>query len=1042
MSQLRTIDWPVNADLRGDGTLPGGWWHDTEDGRMVCDLCPRKCSLKSGDRGFCFVRQNRDGEMVLTTYGKSTGFCIDPIEKKPLNHFYPGTSVLSFGTAGCNLGCKFCQNHDISKARKVELLSEHAMPNTIAQAAVELGCKSVAYTYNDPIIWAEYAIDTAKACRQVGVKSVAVTAGYITEQARRPFFEFFDAANVDLKAFTEDFYERVTLSHLQPVLDTLEWLKRETDVWFEITNLLIPDANDSADEVRKLCDWVLKHVGDEVPVHFSAFHPDFRMLDRERTPHETLLRAHEIAKATGLKYVYVGNVHDAQHQSTYCHGCGKRVIERDWYQLGEYQMTQDVCDQCGTRIPGRFEERPGDWGRKRQPVKISDFAKQGNVVSKTQSKSNVLTLTTDQQSAVLEAASEMVAATVCNRDEALRDVSLSGVADAKVHGVYVSLKRDGRLRGCCGFTGAEQKLIEGMRYSASRTAQEDPRVPPVSPCELPFLDVEVWILGGLLPVQASGADRKDAIQVGRDGLLVQRGQQRGLLLPGVATDNRWDEETFLRQVCIKAKLPPTAWREQDTNLLRFEGTSVKGSFAERALQNCSSARTVVTPGTIDLFAKFCRDNVALLSKGALPNYYLHEVEDGMVNGISLIAKTPDGRAINVSKIAIRPPMPLQSTLFGLCEDLLNGMRQSQMDPASAQVDVAFFEDPAMHGTTQQPDLRGVDQGRSVLLLGNQSAWQFDASKSAEQNLNELTQAIGLRADQTLNVLSFKTHASGPMRVVNRVRAQVGAEVRKPAVAGKFYPATANAIGSIVRSLVPESVAKEKWRAALVPHAGLRYSGRVAAEVMARIEFPENVLIIGPKHTRHGVDWAVAPHQTWDVPGFQVSSNRALVKLLAENIPHLELDAAAHHAEHAIEVELPFVNHFAPKSSVTGVVVGSGNFEACQLFAKGLAKTLTDFNEEILVLISSDMNHFASDTETRRLDELAMAAMDALDAERLLNVVRENEISMCGVLPAVMTLDALQRIAPLTTAERVAYATSADVTGDASRVVGYAGMLFR
>ena len=254
---LRTVSLPPDTELLTDGTKLGGWWHDTDEtGRMICDLCPRACNLKPGDRGFCFVRENRDGQMVLTTYGRSTGFCIDPIEKKPLNHFYPGTSVLSFGTAGCNLGCKFCQNHDISKARKIELLSEQATPQTIARAARELGCHSVAYTYNDPVIWAEYAIDTARACREVGLKSVAVTAGYITPQARAPFFELFDAANVDLKAFTEDFYEHLTLSHLQPVLDTLIWLKNETDVWLEITNLIIPDANDSPDELRRLCGYL------------------------------------------------------------------------------------------------------------------------------------------------------------------------------------------------------------------------------------------------------------------------------------------------------------------------------------------------------------------------------------------------------------------------------------------------------------------------------------------------------------------------------------------------------------------------------------------------------------------------------------------------------------------------------------------------------------------------------------------------------------------------------------------------------------------
>ena len=274
------LELPTVRDSPGStaaGMLLGKWWHkDGETDRVICDLCPRECAMKEGDRGFCFVRQNVGGEMMLTTYGRSTGFCIDPIEKKPLNHFYPGTSVLSFGTAGCNLGCKFCQNWDISKAREVERLSHRAFPEEIALAAKSLDCHSVAYTYNDPIVWAEYAIETAKACRQHGVKSVAVTAGYITEEARGPFFEYMDAANVDLKAFTEEFYYKITYAHLAPILDTLKWLRHETDVWFEITNLIIPDANDKPDEIQKMADWVLDTVGDDVPVHFSAFHPDFQ----------------------------------------------------------------------------------------------------------------------------------------------------------------------------------------------------------------------------------------------------------------------------------------------------------------------------------------------------------------------------------------------------------------------------------------------------------------------------------------------------------------------------------------------------------------------------------------------------------------------------------------------------------------------------------------------------------------------------------------------------------------------------------------------
>ncbi len=354
--------------------IDGKYWHALEDGRVQCDLCPRNCQMKEGDRGFCFVRQNIDNSVKLTTYGRSTGFCVDPIEKKPLNHFLPGTSVLSFGTAGCNLGCQFCQNWSISKSREIELLSEEASPEQIALAAKELGCASVAFTYNDPVIWAEYAIDTARACHQLGVRTVAVTAGYIGEEARPDFYSVMDAANVDLKAFSEIFYKKLTLSQLQPVLDTLKWLKDESDVWFEITNLVIPDENDSSDEFKAMCDWILTNLGDQIPLHFTAFHPDFRMDNRPPTPPSTLLRAREIAMRQGLKYVYVGNVDDAPHQSTYCSACRSLLIERNWFEIGKYNLEENRCRQCGESVPGVFAERAGTWGRKRLPVTISDWA--------------------------------------------------------------------------------------------------------------------------------------------------------------------------------------------------------------------------------------------------------------------------------------------------------------------------------------------------------------------------------------------------------------------------------------------------------------------------------------------------------------------------------------------------------------------------------------------------------------------------------------------------------------------------------------------
>lgn len=350
----------------------GRWWKPLDGGRILCTLCPRACALKEGQRGFCFVRQNIDNRMVLTTYGRSSGFCIDPIEKKPLNHFFPGTNVLSFGTAGCNLGCKFCQNWDISKSREFDRLTDEASPAKISREAKRLGVKSIAFTYNDPVIFAEYAIDVAQACREAGINTVAVTAGYMSDESRPDFYKYMDAANVDLKGFTEDFYEKVTSGHLQPVLDTIVFLKKETKVWLEITTLLIPGLNDSPGELHTLSEWIMNNLGPDVPLHFTAFHPDYKMLDRTETPFQTLRDARAIAMSKGLRYVYTGNVHDSEGSSTYCPGCHKRVIERDWFDLGEYHVTPNAkCGYCASPIAGRFDKMPGDWGSRRLAVRLS-----------------------------------------------------------------------------------------------------------------------------------------------------------------------------------------------------------------------------------------------------------------------------------------------------------------------------------------------------------------------------------------------------------------------------------------------------------------------------------------------------------------------------------------------------------------------------------------------------------------------------------------------------------------------------------------------
>jgi pyruvate formate lyase activating enzyme len=353
-------------------TVATRYWHALDDGRIQCDLCPRACKLREGQRGVCFVRARLDGQVVLTSYGRSSGFCVDPIEKKPLNHFLPGSAVLSFGTAGCNLACRFCQNWDISKSKEIDTLADQASPGALAAAAVRLGCRSVAFTYNDPVIFHEYAIDVADACRAVGVKAVAVTAGYVCPEPRAEFYAHMDAANVDLKGFTTEFYRHTCGGHLEAVLDTLRYLRHETSVWFEITTLLIPGLNDSDAELDRLTGWVAGELGPDVPLHFTAFHPDYKLMDRPSTPPATLTRARRIGLANGLHHVYTGNVHDAKGSSTYCAGCGRRVIERDWYRLDRYGLTGDGrCQECGTQLPGRFDGPPGRWGQRRLPVRLA-----------------------------------------------------------------------------------------------------------------------------------------------------------------------------------------------------------------------------------------------------------------------------------------------------------------------------------------------------------------------------------------------------------------------------------------------------------------------------------------------------------------------------------------------------------------------------------------------------------------------------------------------------------------------------------------------
>jgi len=351
--------------------VPTHYWHRLADDRIQCDLCPRHCRLKQGQRGLCYVRQHLDEQIKLVSYGRSSGFCVDPIEKKPLNHFYPGSAVLSFGTAGCNLACKFCQNWDMSKSRQMHTLADTASPEQLVRAALQMNCNSVAFTYNDPIIFHEYAIDVATACREQGIAAVAVTAGYVDPKPREEFFRCMDATNVDIKAFSERFYHTICGGHLAPVLETLEYIQHETTTWLETTTLLIPGENDSDTELHALCEWVVEHLGPDVPMHFTAFHPDWKMLNVPATPATTLTRARVIAKASGVHHAYTGNVHDRDGASTWCHHCDRLLIERDRYQLGHWQLdSQSCCRYCQSTLPGKFQAKPGTFGSRRIPVHL------------------------------------------------------------------------------------------------------------------------------------------------------------------------------------------------------------------------------------------------------------------------------------------------------------------------------------------------------------------------------------------------------------------------------------------------------------------------------------------------------------------------------------------------------------------------------------------------------------------------------------------------------------------------------------------------
>lgn len=646
-----------------------------------------------------------------------------------------------------------------------------------------------------------------------------------------------------------------------------------------------------------------------------------------------------------------------------------------------------------------------------------------------------------QRRSIHRGAQAAVIATARGLPIRLDDPSLAGAADAPVMGAFVTLRRLGELRACCGVLGRPMRVADSLVRAARRAVLEDVRLPPVSPTELPFLDLHVSLLHSFSEIEEEGDGRERAIEVGRHGLQIRRGEHAGLLLPSVAADQGLDAGEFLRAVCRKAGLPAGTWRDDSARLFTFEavafGGPIEGDDGGPPPSKLSREQIEALAGQAFLaVGEMARGGMAAGPAFDGPD----EVVAGLILTVRLAGKEFPARSVQIS---LRPGIPLRSTLARLCMTAAAALREEADMPVG--VELVVLDDPAMHGTSDAADLRGFDPARRALLAIDSGSMTcgFDPGEGADELLERVDRERleGGTGPSMLASLAVIASDSRPFcSTIGRGRA--GAAVRRPAVAGLFYPADPEELGGLVDHLLAAAEgAPEHWPVAMVPHAGLRYSGGVAAAVFRRLRIPESVIILSPKHTRLGSTWAIAPGRAWGYPGGAIAADLELAAELASAIPGLRFDAAAHEREHGIEVEIPFLARLAPGARVAGIVIGGGGWEGCLRFAEGLAGVLAGRDPRPLLLISSDMNHYAPDAENRRLDAIAIEALESLDPEGAYRAISGRKISMCGLLPATIALEAQRQSGGLSRAARVAYATSADAGADPARVVGYAGMLF-
>jgi AmmeMemoRadiSam system radical SAM enzyme/AmmeMemoRadiSam system protein B/AmmeMemoRadiSam system protein A len=1072
---------PALADVLDEHTVVGSLWH-REGESIRCVACGHRCLIGDDKRGICKVRFSEHGQLKVP-FGYVAGLQCDPVEKKPFFHVYPSSDALTFGMMGCDLHCGYCQNwvtsqalRDSAAAVPVRVVS----PAQLVEAAQREGARLVVSSYNEPLITAEWAVAVFEQAKAAGLACAFVSNGNATPEVLDFLRPWIVAYKVDLKSFDDRHYRSLG-GTLGNITDTIGMIHAR-GIWLEVVTLVIPGFNDSETELRAAARF-LASVSRDIPWHVTAFHKDYRMTDPEATSPRTLMRAAEIGAEEGLRYIYAGNLPGqvGPWENTRCPSCGENVIERIGYLIRTYRLTATgCCPRCQTMLPGIW---PGDAATvktgndrvayaRRLPRAVaeppapratqslpligqSQTAAGENLSMTTAAPITAQTpeapsaeLTTEQKHALVAAARTLVRTLVLASPGATIDAPLDGLVDRLVAGAFVSLKRGKHLRSCCGMLGKPVPLHAALHQAASRTVADDNRFPPVSPGEINYLEMEIWLLHGPEQVQATGVERAAAVTIGKHGIQVIRGSQHGLFLPSVALDHQWDSRRFLEQVCVKAGMHPTAWHDDATALFTFEGEVLKTPLADReGPQATTQAPGICRPEDTRLYAGFCCDNIGAMLGGTTPSYYFAGAPDGNVNGVILSVQTPrDGgtpETTHFCQLSLRPGLPLQSTLFTLSQHaarLLASM-PAEVVPA-VRLRVSLLHDPMLHGTALETDLDGFDpRHRAFLVLErNKSGIVFDPSRQPAELLADAIQQARVTIPAGAAVYSLAAIAMAPFTVSTAPTPIQGPAVRAPAVAGQFYPGDPAQLARMVDTLLEGPCQPEPWHAAMVPHAGLMYSGRIAADVLKRIQIPRTVIVLGPKHTALGMEWAVAPHQRWTFPGGRLESDPSLAAELARAIPGLELDAVAHQREHAIEVELPLLARLAPESRVVGIAIGAADLPGCLRFAEGLANVLRSRADRPLLLISSDMNHYANDTETRRLDALALAAVERLDPVELYETVTAHNVSMCGVVPAVIVLQTLKLLGCLHKAKRMGYATSADVTGDPTRVVGYAGML--